>query len=189
MTETDVNQVPVSEGAASEGVTTQPKAVHEEHLPPAPGSKTESALLLESLHEERAKRRELEAQVENLTSSVPSDTEDLTALRNQLASVQAKQAKTEVLETYPQLKEMWQDFEQFRDDPDNKGMNLRTAAKSFMVEKGLLEPQRKGLEKPTGGTRTPTPTGMSMEDVKHLRETNFRKYSEMVQNGQIKFAE
>ena len=93
-----------------------------------------------------------------------------------------------MIESHPQLKELWSDFEEFRSDPDNKGMNMKTSAKAFLVEKGILEPQRKGLEKPTGGPRAPVSTGMTTEDIKNLRETNFKKYEEMLAKGQIKFS-
>jgi hypothetical protein len=56
------------------------------------------------------------------------------------------------------------------------------------VEKGLLEPVRKGLEKPTGGDRTPLSSGMSTEEVKSLRETDYKKYREMLKKGLIKFS-
>jgi hypothetical protein len=69
-------------------------------------------------------------------------------------------------------------------------MSLKTAAKVFLTEKGLTgETQRKGLEKPTGGDRTPIVSGtMTAEDAKRLRDTDYRKYSDMVRKGQIKIA-
>lgn len=115
-----------------------------------------------------------------------SDDKEAGRIKNELAEIKAKLAKTEVQEAYPVLKEAWKDFEEFRELEENKGMNLRTAAKAFLVEKGMLEPQRKGLEKPTGGTKTPVSSGMSADEIKKLRETNFRKYTDMLMKGQIK---
>lgn len=134
---------------------------------------------------ERLKKAELELAKSLQTNNVPSSDEDVSKLKAEIAQIKAKQAKSDVLEANPQLKEVWSEFEKFHSDPENSGMNLKTAAKSFLVEKGLLEPQRKGLEKPTGGTRTPISSGMSVEEVKNLRETNYRKYSEMLRKGQI----
>ena len=113
--------------------------------------------------------------------------EEIGKLRTQIADITAKQVKAEVLEQYPQLKEVWEDFESFRADESNKGMAFKTAAKAFLTEKGLLDPQRPGLERATGGDRTPTPSGMSTEEVKKLRETDYKKYRELVTKGIIKF--
>jgi hypothetical protein len=84
------------------------------------------------------------------------------------------------------LKDKWEELEELRSQSENKGMNLRTAAKAFLVENGLLEAPRKGLEKTTGGPRVPVSSGMTAEDVRILRETNFKKYQEMLEKGQIK---
>lgn len=138
---------------------------------------------------ERAKKAELRVkELEELQVETPfePDDNDISSLKAELADIKNRQQKSEVLESYPKLKELWSDFEEFRSNSDNKGMNMRTAAKAFLVEKELLEPQRKGLEKPTGGPRVPLSSGMSVEDVKHLRETDFKKYLEMTQKGLIK---
>ena len=95
-------------------------------------------------------------------------------------------AKKDVLMAHPILREKWEEFEKFRSDPENKGMNLKTAAKAFLTESGLLDAPRKGLEKPTGGARTQPSPGMSIEEIKDLRENNWPKYLEMVKKGQIK---
>jgi len=195
---TDVNKEGVPSGTPAEGGETpmEPEVVPEGATPETPqaGDKTSPNLLLKSLQEEREKRRELETRLqtleEQLNPSVPSEpeSEDLSSFRVELAEVKGKLQKSEVIESYPALKELWSDFEEFRTESDNKGMNMKTAAKAFLTEKGLLEPKRKGLEKPTGGPRTPQLTGMTVEDVKHLRETNYKKYEEMLKKGQIKFS-
>src|SRR3990167_450168 len=138
---------------------------------------------------ERAKKAEDRVKdLENLNIEVPSGSEEEFVRKSEFDEVKQKLNRQEVIELHPQLKELWSDFEMFRSDPENKGMNMRTAAKSFLVEKGLLEPQRKGLEKPTGGPRIPISTGMTTEEIKNLRETNFKKYEEMLMKGQIKFS-
>ena len=143
---------------------------------------------------ERLKKAEqdkagLEAKLAEL-NEVPSDYEDeaVKGLKSDLADIKGKLAKTEVLETYPQLKEVWNDFEKFRMEDDNRGMNLKTSAKAFLTEKGLLDPQRKGLEKPSGGQRVPFSSGMTTEEVKNLRETNYKKYLDLLKKGDIKLS-
>ena len=187
-TETPVNE---DEKINGQGNVENPEEAQQE--PAQAGDKTDPNLLLKSLREERERRRLLEERVVQLESSVSSEstdnsTEDMGQLRTELSEIKSKLNKREILDSYPVLKEIWQEFEEFRDNPDNKGMNLKTSAKAFLVEKGLLEPSRKGLEKGTGGTRVPMSTGMTTEEIKKLRETNYRKYEDMLMKGQIKFS-
>jgi hypothetical protein len=139
---------------------------------------------------ERAKKaeariRELETNNVLLEEEGPANGETV-RLRGEIGEIKAKLAKTEVLEAHPELKDKWNDFEKFRESDDNKGMNMKTAAKAFLVEKGLLDPQRKGLERTTGGSKAPQSIGMTSEEVKKLRESDFRKYRDMLIKGQIK---
>lgn len=136
--------------------------------------------------ESKLKEFELPSETIEVTSEV--DAEELGKLKSDLSEIKGKLSKSEVLDAYPIIKEHWDEFEKFRELDENKGMNLRTAAKSFLIEKGLLEPTRKGLEKPTGGTHAPVTTGMSAEDVKHLRETDYRKYTDMLTKGLIQIS-
>lgn len=139
---------------------------------------------------ERAKKAEgrvKELENNNVTLEVGgSGEEDAVKLKDEIRDIKSKLARAEVIENHPELKESWPEFEKFREDEDNKGMNLKTAAKAFLIEKGLINPQRKGLEKPTGGSKTPPTTGMTVDEVKQLRETNYRKYTDMLKKGQIK---
>ena len=166
---------------------------------PQAGDKTPSHLLLKSLQEERQKVKELEETINQLKSSPTSEDvfsdegkvldSKIKTLENELSTLRTESSRKDVLITYPVLKDKWSEFEEFRNNPENKGMNMRTAAKSFLVENGFFEPTRQGLEKPTGGAGTPSPTSMTADDVKTLRETNWRKYQELVKSGQIKIAE
>lgn len=150
-----------------------------------------------SQNHERAKKAEGKVkelggfETEVPAETVPSQTEDETVgeLQSTVAELQAKDEKREILETYPQLKDIWNDFEEFQNNPDNAGMKPLAAAKVFLSEKGGLDeqPKRKGLEKPTGGPKKPTSTGMSVEDLEKLRKSDGKKYREMLKKGQIKF--
>ncbi len=160
-----------------------------------PGSKTDSVLLLQSLQEERGKRKELEDRIALLESSHSSDhsTDDIETLKADLQDSNARidaltldKDKSDLISANPVLKEKWEEFETFRNDPENTGMSMKTAAKAFLAENGLLDPSRKGLEETTGGPRENPSQGMSVEEIKNLRETNFPKYKEMVKKGQIK---
>lgn len=174
-----------------------------ETTPTAPGTKTDSNLLLKSLQEEREKRRLdnermklLEEEIEQLKSSAVSEAEAFSdegkaleskifKVSSEISELKEKLAKSELIASNPIFKDKWNEFEEFYSLAENKGMNLKTAAKAFLIENGLVEAPRKGLEKTTGGPRTPISSGMTAEEVKNLRETNYRKYQEMVKNGQI----
>lgn len=146
---------------------------------------------------ERAKKaeqalRELELSKQEVTSSDVFSDEGIALKRKideqdeKIKTLLQSNAKQEVMGSYPIIKEKWEEFESFRNDPDNKGMNLKTAARAFLLDNGLLEPTRKGLERPTGGQRVPVNQALSSDDIKILRETNFRKYSDMLAKGEIK---
>lgn len=146
----------------------------------------------ERLKKEREAREAAEAELARLQGNhVPSSLDDdkMTKMESDLADIKAREARREVIEAHPQLKDLWNDFESFHAEPDNKGMSLKTAAKAFLTEKGILISDRKGLERPTGGDRAPIVSGMSADEVRTLRETDYKKYREMVKNGQIKIAQ
>lgn len=197
-----VKETPLTPETISEDLKTQPSVVVTPEVVSTPtavqvGDKTPPNLLLKSLQEERDKRKELEEELENLKSSIPSDSEvysdegkalqsKISTLTTELSEVKGELAKKDLLLSQPILKDKWDEFEKFRSDPENKGMNLRTAAKAFLTEMGLLEPQRKGLEKTTGGPRVPMASGMSVDDVANLRKNNFKKYQELLKKGLLK---
>lgn len=169
------------------------------------GDKTNPNLLLKSLKDEREKRRELEArekllaeELELIKSSTSSDEEiysdegkvlqkKMKGLEVEVASLRKESAKKDLLIQHPILKEHLEAFEEYQNSPDNKGMSIKTAAKAFLIEKGLMETKRFGLERPTGGDKQPSMSGeMTSADAELLRTTNFRKYQEMLMKGQLK---
>lgn len=176
---------------------------------PQPGDKTEPNQLLKSLKDERERRRVAEDEArllkeeneklknpdgkEKKPSAFPDDPGDgqkalkeVSSLKSEISEVKTQLGKKDVLETYPILKEKWEEFEAFRVNPENKGMALKTAAKAYVIENGLIDPPRKGLESPTGGDKTIAITGMTAEQVKDLRENNYKKYTALLKEGKIK---
>jgi hypothetical protein len=144
---------------------------------------------------ERLKKAEKELQelksadLEDNQTLIEDEDETVGKLKSDISTIKATLEKSDVLNTYPVLKEVWSEFDSFRADPENAGMSMKTAAKAFIVEKGLNEQKRKGLEKPSGGQRQPVQSGMSAEEVKSLRQNNFKKYMEMLKKGQIKISQ
>lgn len=189
-----VNVQPTPE-LAPEAITPAVKAP-EEVITPAPGNKTDPNLLLESLQKEREKRRQLEEELETIKSSTPSEEafsdegklleKKISQLQSELGEIRQDSAKKDLQIAHPELKDKWTEFEEFRTLPDNKGMSLRTAAKAYLVENGMFDTQRKGLEKPTGGVRTPLTSGMNAQDVENLRKNDFRKYEKLLMEGKLK---
>lgn len=130
------------------------------------------------------------AELETQEDPSGKNNEEIKKLQSDIAALTAGQVRNEVLEKYPVLKDskVWTDFESFRNEDENKGLNIKTAAKAFLVEKGILDSSRKGLEPPAGGDRTPALTGMSVEEVKNLRETDYKKYRDFIKKGVIKIS-
>lgn len=186
----------VAEKPEGDETPKEPKEeVSEETPPEAPksGNKTDPNLLLKSLQEERDKRRELEQretelkqEVEELKSSLSPEEEDpkLKALGDQITELQDARELDEVIAQNPALKEYRQDLIEFKKS-EHPRAKITSAAKIFLVEKDLLEQPRKGLEKPTGGDKTPQQQGMTAEDVDNLRKTDYRKYVELVKSGKL----
>lgn len=163
-----------------------------------PGEKTDSALLLKSLQEEREKRRQAEAdlEAERIRNSQPQgqvvsdegkllDTK-ISALESELRVSRQEREMTSVQTKFPAIEDKREEFEQFI--ADNPGMRLETAAKAFLVENDLLEPvqPRKGLEAAGGGGRAPVPTGMTPEEIDALRVNNYNEYARRIRTGTLK---
>jgi len=162
---------------------------------PPKGSQTPSENLYAALAEERRLRKEAEDKLLTFNTSVPTDevySDEGKALDARIVALEARNRAVEderdlerLYNQYPLLKEKANEFNEYR-SAEHPRAKIESVAKLFLVENGLLEPKRKGLESPTGGPRTPLTSGMTAEDVKTLRETNFRKYQELLLKGQIK---
>jgi len=147
------------------------------------------------LKEERAKRKELEDKLQTFNTTTPSEevySDEGKILLERIATLEARdKAREEQFELerlyvqYPLLKEKAEEFKKFR-ETEHPRAGLGSVAKIYLAEQGLLEPIRKGLEKPTGGQRTPMTSEMTTEDVKNLRENDYRKYKDMLMKGLIK---
>lgn len=189
-----------SSPVASEGVIPQtqlPVAPVVSTVPsatPPVGSQTPPENLYAALAEERRLRKEAEDKLNNINTTTPSDevySDEGRLLNDKISSLEAKLEQLEVEKViaqvhskFPVLKELSAEFDEFRKEyPRHKMENV---AKLFLTEKGLLEAPRKGLESPTGGQRGPSEPQMTKEDVKHLRETNFKLYKEKLNKGLIK---
>lgn len=191
MEETIVKEEPVIEAPKTEEVVTETVA-------PA-GAKTDPALLLKSLREERARIKELESELiearkasENTGAEVFSD--EGKVLEAKISTLEARLANrdeidrlTAVHSTYPIIKDKQQEFDDFRNASENAGMRIETAAKAFLVENDLLErpKQRKGLEKETGGVRVAPKVGRSPEEIDELRVNNYRQYVKELRAGTL----
>lgn len=173
-----------------------------------PGDKTDPNLLLKAVQEERqwrkdeaAKRIELEEKIKQLETSTSSESEvfsdegkalqnEIKSVKSELADVIKDNAMKELQLSNPDIKEHLAEFEEYRNDPENKGMNLNTAAKGFLIDKGLLDTRRKGLEAATGGDKQVSKVGkMTNADAEQLRRTNYNKYRDMLQKGLIQIVD
>jgi hypothetical protein len=174
----------------------------EEVITPAPGSKTDSELLLESLQKERDKRRAdeerirlLEEENNQLKSSINPNAdiysdegkilkEQITSLETKIASIEEEKELEKIYSKYPLLRENANEFIEYR-KAEHPRAKIESVAKLFLAEKGLFETQRPGLERTTGGSRSPINVGMTAEDVDKLRTTNYKEYKQRLMRGEF----
>ena len=154
---------------------------------------SESSQNFERLKKAEREKAEAEERVRSLEEALldaknnPSDPGRIADLERSIEDIKASQAKQDVLERYPILKDHWQELDEYRKAPENRGMNLNTAAKAFLTDKGLLEGRRAGLESPTGGEHIPSDGKMTEEQIADLRMNHPEKYRDMLMKDQIKF--
>lgn len=149
--------------------------------------------------EERFRRKELERKLKDLESTPDEPSEldedpeknnelagEVRNLKSSLREIERRETRRELEAKFPQLAENRKEFDSFLEDEENSKLSLAKAAKLFLAEKGLLTdaPPRKGLEKPTGGAKVPTPK-MSKADIKRLREEQPRRYIQMLRSGAL----
>ena len=181
--------IPQTQQSVAPVVTTEPPVTQPK------GSQTPSENLYAALAEERRLRKEAEDKLTNINTTIPSDeaySDEGRVLKTQISTLEEKISRIEeeknlekLYNQYPLLREKSAEFSEFR-MTEHPRAKIESVAKLYLVENGLLEPKRVGLEKPTGGTKTPPTSGMAVEDIKRLRETNFKKYQDMILKGQIK---
>lgn len=198
---TDVNKI-LPESKGDEGATGIPPVVPPVTTPPAtqPGEKTDPALLLKSLQDEREKRRlaedaqkAAEAELKRLQGIVASGdmSEGEKALKTQIdtlestiAGMNAAKVKADLETKFPALKDKAAEFAEFR--KAYPAGNDESIAKIFLAENGLLDTgTRRGLEKPSGGGRTVQPQGMTYAEAEELRKNNFRLYTKLLREGKL----
>lgn len=194
--DTPITDVAQDSSPVAPVVTEQPQETVEAPVAPAKGSQTPSENLYAALAEERRLRKEAEEQLAALASTPSTDDVfsdegkviqgEVETLKERLERLEYERDLERLQSNYPALKDKTSEFEDYRKDfPRHK---LENVAKLFLTEKGLLDvtPERKGLE-PTsgGGHRDPSPSGMTADDVKLLRENNYRQYMKLVSEGKI----
>ena len=145
---------------------------------------------LAALQEERAKRQGLEQELETFKSSVPSDdwsdegrviNNKVSALEAELSAIKDEKLLDSVISTHPELRDLRAELIEFaKDYPRHKMENV---AKLFLVEKGLLEPIRQGLESPTGGSKTPVAPEWTYEKIAEVRKKDPKRYESLLLGG------
>lgn len=188
----NVVKEPLTPAQPSEG-TTQGELI-DDKTPPAPGSKTPPELLLKSLQQERDKVAELEEELNTLKSSVPSEDvfsdegkllkKQISTLEEKISTIEEEKNLQSLYNQYPLLRDKANEFVEYR-KAEHPRAKLESVAKLFLAENDLLEPKRKGLEKPTGGTRTPQSTGMTYDEAETLMKTDYRKYRQLLKEGKL----
>lgn len=188
-----------SSPAASEGVKPQETkpvvAEKPQEKVEQKGDLTPDRNLFAALEEERRMRRELETKLKQLENSAPQVDEDelsdegrllkrhVDSMSDRVRSLEETLEFERTAAKFPELKEASDEFNEFRKEYPT--ISMEKVAKFFLAEKGVVKTERKGLEKPTGGSKEPVPVGMSKDDVKRLRETNPRRYNHLLKTGKL----
>lgn len=93
----------------------------------------------------------------------------------------------QTLKGFPQLAEQEEEFKEFAyKHPEVKDLKILAQSFLFKPEEPAEPPKRKGLEKPSGGLGKAPVSGMSLEDITRLRDTDFRAYVKAIREGRIK---
>ncbi len=176
--------------------TKEPVQVEVPAPEPTPEKPPKGYVPLQALEEERRKRKEVQEKLEAKTLQTPEYTDEDLSDEGRLLSRQLAEAnkridslleRTELQKlttTYPQLDKNREEFDEFRSE--YQGVPLEKVAKLFLSEKGLNDsPPRKGLERPTGGSKPIPQSGISSEDVRRLREEQPRKWLKAISEGKI----
>lgn len=159
--------------------------------------KTPPNELLAALHEERELRKQAEQKLKDYESghSSPSaDTEPVSeegkVLKSQidsmaveLSAIKRERENDALFANYPQLKDKKEDFIKFREGYTDTPPE--TVAKIFLAEHDLLEPKRKGLERPTSGPKTAPTAKYTPEEIDRIRTTQPRRFIELIRSGAI----
>lgn len=130
----------------------------------------------------------LKSQLETDQFSEPDNIiqKQIKELSDKFSAIEQEKQLEALCSQYPALKDKRSEFDSYR--TDYPGGKLEAIAKLFLAENNLLEEpvKRKGLEKAGGGQRVAPQQGKySAEDVKRLRETNFKQYMKLVRSGKL----
>lgn len=146
---------------------------------------------LAALQEERAKRQELEQKLA-LNSSVPSDewsdegraiNNKVSALEAELSAIKEEKLLDSVIASHPELKDLKGELKEFaKDFPRHK---IENVAKLFLVEKGLIDTPRRGLEGQTGGGRAPVTPEWTFDKIAEVRKKDPKKYETLLLSGEF----
>jgi hypothetical protein len=163
--------------------------------------------LLEKDKQDQAKLQELEAQLANKANEVSSEklaeaypdwdlmTDNEKWMAKELITLKEKSKWEEDLtrakKSFPVLGEKEAEFKNYAYKYP-KAIDIEVLAKSFLFDnkpetpvQTQVEPPKKGLEKPTGGSRQAPSPGLTLEDIKRLRETQPKLYTKMIIEGKL----
>jgi len=186
----------------SEGKTPDEIAKEEAIKQAQAGDKTPPNELLSKLQVEREKRRVAEDRIALLekdnealkSPTLPDESDfsdegkifkqDIDDVKSKVSKIEEDAEKEKVFATYPDLKDKKAEFDEYC--LENKGMALMTAGKAFLTENNMLPAPRQGLEKTTGGDHIPPAQGMTAQEVKDLRENDYKKYVKLLSEDKIK---
>lgn len=175
----------------SEGEAPQAEEISQEELADLKKRAEVSSQNFERAKKAEQEKKELQRQLEEAQlgqDSFASDDETakkLKDLEDRFIRIEEQRQLDAVYTQFPAIKDNTTEFNEFREQ--YAGIEVGKVAKLFLVEKDLIEdvPKRKGLEKAGGGQRSTPKQTPNVEDVKRLRENNFREYMKQNRAGKI----
>jgi len=110
---------------------------------------------------------------------------EIDRLEDEILNIKGSTELNVITAKFPEIRNNLDEFQDFRSE--YPGVPTEKVAKLFLVEKGMAPvfQERTGLEAPTGGSREPAKPGVTVDDLKRLRETDSRRYHKMLKNGEI----
>jgi len=189
----------VSQDSSPESQLPDAPVVTPANVTPPVGAQTPQENLYAALAEERQRRKEAEAKLNNIATEDPSEpdviSDEAKILKGHIDTLSAKISQMEedksiekLCVEYPLLKENLDKFNDFR-LAEHPRAKIESVAKIYLAENGLLESRRVGLENPTGGGRAPVSKGMTSDDIANLRKNNWKKYQDLLSKGLLKMDE
>lgn len=159
----------------------EPQVQEDEPVEPA----KENFVPYTELKKERERRKKLQAQLDSLQLSSAPEPENEPLQEDDIRQEIRELKLDKLTNQYPELEDKRIELDEFLED--NSNYSLEDAVDLFRIRRGLVNQstsEPKGLESPTSGPKdTTTVAGYTPQEVREMREQNFRQYHKLLMEG------